>query len=54
MNTYFGGCIAGTTACRFERLAHFVHVAEAEVDDLEGAVEVEEQIFRFQISMANS
>ena len=52
--TYFWSRIAWTTTGSFESLAGLVHIAEAKVNDLERPVEVNEQVFGFQISVADA
>ena len=53
-SNHLWSCIAGTTAGCFQRLALFIHITEAEIDDFELSIKVNEQVFGFQISVANT
>ena len=51
---HFWSGITGATTGSLKRLASFIHVAETEIDYFQLAVEVEQQIFWFQVPMANA
>lgn len=51
---HLGSGIAGRPTSRFKSGVGFIHVAEAEVDDLEGEVVVKEKVFRLEVSMTNA
>ena len=52
---HLGGGIAGRAAsCLQQAIRWLVEVAESEVDDFQRLVEVEEQVFRLQITMADA
>ena len=54
IGTYLGSRVTRTSTSSFESLPHLVHVTKTEVNNFKRAVKIEKQIFRFQISMANS
>ena len=43
---HLGGCIARRTTGRLERGTAFVHVGEAEVDNLQGQIIIKQQVLR--------
>ena len=51
---HFWSGIARTTACGFEHFAILVHVREAEVDDLNIVLVIEQQVLWFQVSVADA
>jgi hypothetical protein len=53
-SNHFGSSITGRPAGSLESGIGFVHVAEAEVDDLESEVVVEQQVLRLEVSVADS
>lgn len=46
--------IAWRSTCRLEGLALVVHIREAEVHDFDVILVIQKEVFRLQISMANS
>ena len=51
---HLGSGVAGATAGRLERGSFLIHIAQAEVDDFQLAIVVAQQIFWFQIPMADA
>lgn len=52
--TYLWGCITGTATSCLERLTFVIHIAQAKVNDFELPVEVQEQVFGFEVSMTHA
>lgn len=52
--TYFGCCVTWRPTCSLECLPHLIHVAQAKVDYFQAAVEIEQQVLWFQISVTDA
>lgn len=50
---YLWSGIAWGTACSFKKLIVFIHIAKAEIDDFESLIEVQEEILRLQVPVAD-
>ena len=48
---HLGGCVAGRATSRFERFSTLVGVAQAEVDQFDALVLVEQQVLRLQVTV---
>lgn len=51
---YLWSCIAWGATGRFKSLILLVHVRKTKIDYLKRIVVIEEQIFRFQVTMAHA
>lgn len=49
----FGGCIVGTATGGFEESAVFHEIGEAEVDDLDDFVAIDEYVFGFEVAVGD-
>lgn len=52
--TYLWCSVAWTSAGSLESLALFIHIAETKVDDFKLSIEVEEQVLRLEVTMADA
>ena len=54
LKTYLGSSIARTSTCSFKCLPRLIHVTEPEIDHLQLAVKVNQEVLWLQIAMADT